>query len=418
MEAAPWWNSKNAQSGNPVVRHAPDDYNYHFPDRNMLDKMRGSSVGAFAVIPKARDDGLSYAFDGTKPGVVHVDPDAPDGGAIVDLEHLDVNAMDQALRTSYYPHEVFYKLGSAPSLTRINMNAQQPTAPRENPVLPGSYVVPQAAQDGTQMPPVIAQAAPIQPIVQEGHPLQPAPQQAPILQSQTPAPQVQQPAPMYYPPPVDPNLYATLHQISAGLQMLGQRISAVESRPAPPSQVPRLQTLPPGAVEQRDYDPQQPIPRQSGPVDKQVFADEAAPMPRRRMVPEMPQHLSQIANDAPRDGIIVGFESLRLDYVNGPLPQKAKRIVFFDLPEAGKIKAFYHSVNEGERSVVLVYDTRYEEGQQYLPPDMGEREFKLHVPHLKKTYTVSSMGFAWQEGVFDHVLLVKAAAEPLEYTDK
>ena len=77
---AAWWNPENGQDTD-VIRHAPDDHNYHYPDNRQSERMR-SGIGNTVIVPKALADGRSMAFDGTKASVVHVDPDAPDGGAV------------------------------------------------------------------------------------------------------------------------------------------------------------------------------------------------------------------------------------------------------------------------------------------------------------------------------------------------
>ena len=119
----------------------------------------------------------------------------------------------------------------------------------------------------------------------------------------------------------------------------------------------------------------------------------------------------------PTNALITGFETLKMSFVTGPLPHKAKRQVFFEFEGIGKQSARYHDVIESDHCVALVYDTRYEDGTQYLPPDLGDKQIRLHVPHLKKTFTISSMGFTYACGVLDHIVLVKHDEEPLDIND-
>lgn len=98
----------------------------------------------------------------------------------------------------------------------------------------------------------------------------------------------------------------------------------------------------------------------------------------------------------------------------GEKPQKAQRQVYFELPGFGKHLARYHEVIESQHCVVLVYDTRYEDGTQYLPPDWGEQAIVLHVPHLHRTFSVASMGLNYACGVLDFVVLIKQQASPLD----
>lgn len=113
-----------------------------------------------------------------------------------------------------------------------------------------------------------------------------------------------------------------------------------------------------------------------------------------------------------------GFETLNLPWVTGPVGNRAKRQVFFEIPGAGKHSARYHDVIDSDGCVVLVYDTRFEDGTQYLPPNLGETQLKLHVPHLKKSFTVGSMGLHYSFGVFDHIVLVKGDTEHLDYDER
>ena len=117
--------------------------------------------------------------------------------------------------------------------------------------------------------------------------------------------------------------------------------------------------------------------------------------------------------------VIIGFETLNLPFVDGPLPRKAKKRVIFEIPGAGKQMANFHDVIVSKECVTLVYDTRYEEGQQYEPPELGEAVITLHIPKGRETRTlrVSSMGFSFTFGVFDMIVLIKHAEEPTDYDD-
>src|SRR4051812_2972358 len=96
-----------------VVRHAPDDDQYHVPDQDQLRGMRGSPVGRFAVIPAARRDGRSRGFDPNVPGVVHVDPGAPDGGVIFDPSTVNPHELSAVVDRCDYPHQAYYALGKS-----------------------------------------------------------------------------------------------------------------------------------------------------------------------------------------------------------------------------------------------------------------------------------------------------------------
>jgi hypothetical protein len=428
--------------------------------------MPGSKVGAFAVVPASRKDGSSYGFDADQAGVVHVDPDAPDGGVVVDMAHVTKRDMNQVMATSSYPHEAFYKLGMPAKTYRPDASFRQtpmPEPPRVNPVMPGAYVVPASDQGGKQlgafMPPVPAypQYPPPsyqEPSVQPVPPLNmPMPQQTavpaapPQAQAQAPqpqypqqqqyAPQPQQYAPpqAYYPPPQqpDPGTQQMMMQLAQGLQALTAQVAGLQNRGQPlpvPAGPPALATRPVGAPPRgvtpapMQHDDEEwedkPIPRKRARPVEDEEEDEEQPTSMVRRSQPKPQRVKDYedAQADPASAVIAGFETLKMPFVNGPLPLKAKKQVFFDFGKLGKHSARYHDVIESEHCVSLVYDTRYEEGTQYLPPDMGEEQLALHVPHLKKSFMVSSMGFAFANGVLDYIVLVKHSSDTLDYQDE
>src|SRR5262245_55325577 len=259
---APWWDNPGTGSDAPVVRHVPAGRQdeYHYPDSRQLDRMRSGLETV--VVPKARRDGGSSAFDCSRASVVHVDPNAPDGGTVVDLRQVSRQDLRQALSQSTYPHEVFYKLGISPDA--LEPRRSRPATPRrENPLLPNSYVVPAAAQDGGQVsymdPSHQEEPMPLQPVP----PLQPlssgpAPTNGPVPAAQ-PAyypPQPQQ-SPYYPPPPqgygvpvappaVDPNLQHMLGHLMQGMANLGQQVAAM--RQAEPRRPKRRLRVDPGVT--------------------------------------------------------------------------------------------------------------------------------------------------------------------------
>jgi hypothetical protein len=463
---ASYWDKPDSTDDSPVVRHAPDDHNYHLPDGNVLSQA-GGRIRRFATIPAARNDGRSKGFDANEPGLVHVDPDAPDGGVIFDPNTVSEAAMDRAVADSEYPHEVFYRLGTpAPALGfgrgGFAGGAQQDETPRVNPMRPKDYVVPKAAPDGAQY--VNDSARPLVPREYQYHtyredlavkpvpplsslsplpglpnqqavrpevgqvaqpayqpPPQPAYQPQPVYQPPQPAyPPAYQPAyaPPYQPPQpaYDPG---ALRQVLEGLSNISDRLSAVEHRHAPPPMPqgppPSLATMPVAGGtlttnrEPADYGDLKPIRKRRNRPDAEDDGD--APAPRRGLVAadqESRQTLRQYKEADPDEStIITGFETLECPWLTGPLANKPKCKVVFEIPGGGQMLAHYHGVVEAENCVSLVYDTRYEEGQQYLPPILPEHTITLRVPHLKKSFRVRSMGIQYPVGVIDHVVLYK-----------
>ena len=467
--SAPWWDPNSPQDGHPLVRHAPEDGQYYTADGRQLERMRSGRMPI--VVPRARRDGAPPGFDPHKASIVHVDPDAPDGGRVIDMTKVTRYAMDSAIQNARYPHQAYYQLGEPPQLRR---SEPAPEPERTNPIMPGRYVAPKAAADGRQLPNQPVQEAPMQPmqpttLPNNGHPA-PAPagipttpsvfehqrQPAPPPYQPAPPPYVPPPQPAYYPPqpsypqPAPPDLMAMLIQ---GQQQLGQMVAGLAQRMTQPSgpvaadelmqQGPAMQVQERPEYRHQQQRVQAQPPRSNGRSDN-TFEDDATPIghrptrrPPARRQPQQEEELRQVpsetrrqrysdfVNDQPADDdpIIAGFETLKIPYVNGPNPDKARCKVIFELPGRGKQRASYHGVIADKRCVVLTFDSLWEDGNPYLPPEPEETEeqtseeqaIKLHVPHLKTTFTVYSAGLTFSHGCFDHIVLIIKDAEQLTY---
>lgn len=107
--------------------------------------------------------------------------------------------------------------------------------------------------------------------------------------------------------------------------------------------------------------------------------------------------------------IIAGFETLEMDFVSGPAPEKPRHKVFFEFSR-GKLSAMFHSVIVNDAVVALIYDTRYE-GSQFVPPESGESEPIMLYVNQKDVYRVNSMGLNFSCGVLDVIVLVRNEGE-------
>lgn len=477
-----WWEQPGNGGDTPVIRHAPDDNQYHLAsDPDMIGKMRGSLVGRFAIIPAANKDGASKAFDPSVAGPVHVDPGAPDGGVVFDPTQVRKSDVEAAVTRAHYPHQVFYALGQSARELGIDGRGSIGRAvtgndalPRTNSRLPGTYIAPQSSGDGRQV-----YASPNIPYVQENSTMaapnlgqlpplpaagpSPVSAQAPAMghtYGQPPAPQPYPPQPyppqpQPYPPPYgyppaqpDQNMQAMMNAI-VGLQ---QQVQAIATARVVPPPAPATQTgyadnrgAPPIHVSSVPVEMRQRAgtpPRRQPPHDDDDYADETARPIRRAAKRQQPEtaddeeprgllsshsgnkrqtvkEYEESVRDAP-EAVITGFETLNLSWLNGPLPGKPRRKVFFDIPGGGTHSAMYHDIIVTDvGDVVLVYDTRYEEGTQFLPPTLGpEIAISLSIQAPKKTESivkqVCSLGLNFQFGVFDMIVLVKKPGEEVE----
>lgn len=99
--------------------------------------------------------------------------------------------------------------------------------------------------------------------------------------------------------------------------------------------------------------------------------------------------------------------SLEMDFLGMPIPLKPQKEIYFEMPQAGTMGARYHAVIEGGNCIALVYDTRYEDGYQWIPPALGDTKIKMTVSRDDKTYVCSSLGIHFHIGVLDVVVLFK-----------
>lgn len=115
----------------------------------------------------------------------------------------------------------------------------------------------------------------------------------------------------------------------------------------------------------------------------------------------------EVRDEEVRDKVISGFETLEMSFVNGPLPVKPKKEVYFEMPNMGTMAARYHEIQDGGTCLALIYDTRYEDGYQFMPPALGDVKIKMTVPRENKIYHCSSVGIHFNCGVLDIVVLFK-----------
>lgn len=104
------------------------------------------------------------------------------------------------------------------------------------------------------------------------------------------------------------------------------------------------------------------------------------------------------------------FSSLKIPKL-GPTATKPNFRVQFDLGELGKQEAWYHWINEHDDCLFLIYDTRFEYGIRYSPPNLGpDKPIRIRLPDHRKEYNVYSMDFSHPFGVFyiTSLIIVKA----------
>jgi hypothetical protein len=100
------------------------------------------------------------------------------------------------------------------------------------------------------------------------------------------------------------------------------------------------------------------------------------------------------------------LESFQIPFFKGK-PERPQFETYFEMSKLGTMAAKYHAVVVGDACLALVYDTRFEDGFQYLPPNLGEEQIKVSVPKLKTEFKCSSLGLHWSLGCLDIVILIR-----------
>ena len=119
-----------------------------------------------------------------------------------------------------------------------------------------------------------------------------------------------------------------------------------------------------------------------------------------------PEAEEEVQEEMP-DTITAPHECLEMPFLGIPAPVRPTKEIYFEMPQAGTMGARYHEVIEGGSCIALVYDTRYEEGYQWIPPSLGDTKIKMTIPKENKTFTCSSLGIHFHIGVLDVVVLFK-----------
>ncbi len=101
------------------------------------------------------------------------------------------------------------------------------------------------------------------------------------------------------------------------------------------------------------------------------------------------------------------FAKLQIPFISGIKPERPQYEVYFEMAKLGTMSARYHAVVAGDACVALIYDTRFEDGFQYLPPNLRDEQIIISVPKTKETYTCSSLGLHWSLGCLDVVILIR-----------
>jgi hypothetical protein len=147
---------------------------------------------------------------------------------------------------------------------------------------------------------------------------------------------------------------------------------------------------------------------------KPEIKEEEEPVEQEIQEVELEQEIEESAEEAmmpKREAVDLlngAFAELKIPGLE-PVPAKPKFRVIFNLGDAGTHTAWYHWVGKHNNGLFLIYDTRFEYGMQYIPPNLGaQRSIKVDIPSNDASYNVYSLDFVHPFGVFDIINLVVA----------
>lgn len=310
----------------------------------------GSGYGT--TIPRSAAEGQSRGFDPNVPTSVIVDPGMPDGGFVLDVAALSKNPQEFNAAAS--------REGVIGDVSSFYKNAQE-SIPSRAPVV-------------EVQPLVLGFDADFQRL---GVPVSTQPPLGAIL----------------------------------GSFNMGQGQSGVLAADAPPSLYGRGEATSPPEVNSDIGRLGQPSPGNTTKWDELVSGASLGRQTAQQttLLNALVGLMGQQSKVEPSKGeptVDMGFASLQIPFLTGAKPERPQYETYFEMSKLGTMSARYHAVVPGRDCLALIYDTRFEDGFQYLPPNLGEESITVSVPKLKKVYQCSSLGLHWTLGCLDVVMLL------------
>ena len=335
-----------------IRTNSPDPKKYH------------PNVGGMpgTMIPRAGSDGQSLGFDHNRPQIVIVDPGEPGGGFTLDMSSLG------QLRQNFNSAAIRNEVASDVSSFYREISQRQTSKP----VAPEPIVVTQTKKERTVpeplkplsgLPPVSVDTdieSTSQVSLQIDTLLQEEFNKAAAIRQQFNSPVTAMPQTVA-PTAENQQLRLQVAQQTAMINAMVSRLNMLTAKPDEPTTKPVEPTPPPVDVD------------------------------------------ALLAN---------AFKGLQIPFFSGDKPERPQFETYFEMSKMGTMAARYHAVIPGQDCLALVYDTRFADGFQYLPPNLGEELITVSVPKLKEANCVcSSLGLHWTLGCLDVVILIRHKGE-------
>ena len=343
-----------------VVRHTPDPTAYH------------PNISGYGVtIPAASIGGGSQGFDPADPVKVIVDPDISDGNKIIDFRLFRQNVED-------FNKAVNESGASEKGAFHAYVSAAEKISEKKEKEMAKNQEIERLKDQDRQLQDRERELVDQSAVYYDGGDYSP--------------PKPARPVPIHSPPPqrvpqdAAPSDSYMLQQLMSGMAQQRETINRLIA----------LQTTP--------------DPEPDSPPSEVQFAEEPAG-------PTTTQIEEKQAKVKATERLIAGFETLEMPFITGPLAMKPKKEVYFEMPNAGTMAARYHDIRDGGSCLALIYDTRYEDGIQFMPPTLGDTKIRITLPRENKVYVASSLGIHFSCGVLDIVVMFKHDEENSEEGD-
>ncbi len=322
------------------------------PDPTKYFPNRGGMPGT--MIPRAGKDGESLGFDPNKPQMVIVDPGEAGGGFTLNIAEL--------------------------SKVKKNFNS--------------AAVRPDVANDVTSFYRELSER------MQDKVEPEPKPKkEEPVAETLKPLPSL----PALNPIPVAPVLPA-VEPVNPAAALSGEIEKLLAADAAKANQL-RAQLLDQPRYEQR---PQ--LDSQTALINALVERVNKLTAERVVAQPEPAKKEAELKDEPQPDWKAI-LESFQIPFFKDAGAVRPQYETYFEMAKMGTMAARYHAVIAGQDCLALVYDTRFEDGFQYLPPNLADERITVSVPKLKASYICSSLGLHWTLGCLDVVILIRHEGE-------
>jgi hypothetical protein len=336
-----------------IRTNSPDPTKYH------------PNVGGMpgTMLPRSGSDGQSLGFDHNRPQIVIVDPGELGGGFTLDMSSL--SKLKQNFNSAAIRKEVASDVSSFyREISQRMINEPKAPAAPTIPSIQKAQVVPEPLKPLSSLPPVS--------VVQEIE----SPESISLQ--------------------IDTLLQEEFNKASALRQQFNNPTAPVQPQPSSPSleaQQLRLQ-----------------VAQQTAMINSMV--SRLNMLTDKAVVPET-KPVEPVTPPVDVDAILSkAFQGLQIPFFNSDKPERPQYETYFEMAKMGTMAARYHAVILGQDCLALVYDTRFADGFQYLPPNLGEELITVSVPKLKEANCVcSSLGLHWTLGCLDVVILIRHKGE-------